>query len=48
MQILTLAELEHKMGLPIFGIVAYTGLSADKSGRSVPAPGIGVIGNARE
>ncbi|KAG8415318.1 putative PKS/NRPS-like protein biosynthetic cluster [Metarhizium acridum] len=47
-QILTSAELAIDMGLPIFGIVAYTGLSADKSGRSVPAPGIGVISNARE
>ncbi|KHO00986.1 fatty acid synthase subunit alpha reductase [Metarhizium album ARSEF 1941] len=47
-QVLTSAELALQMGLPVFGIVAYTNLSADKSGRSVPAPGIGVVGNAQE
>ncbi|KAF4333513.1 fatty acid synthase subunit alpha reductase [Fusarium beomiforme] len=47
-QVLTSAELAFEMGLPIFGIVAYTNMAADKSGRSVPAPGKGVLTNARE
>lgn len=47
-QVLTSAELALKMGLPIYGIVAYTNMSADKAGRSVPAPGKGVLVNARE
>ncbi|TLD24731.1 hypothetical protein PspLS_06296 [Pyricularia sp. CBS 133598] len=47
-QVLTSAELAIEMGLPIYGIVAYSNLSADKIGRSVPAPGQGVLTNARE
>ncbi|TEA13262.1 Fatty acid synthase apf5 [Colletotrichum sidae] len=47
-QILTTAELALELGLPIFGVVAYTGMAADGAGRSVPAPGQGVLGNARE
>ncbi|POR32439.1 Uncharacterized protein TPAR_07356 [Tolypocladium paradoxum] len=47
-QVLTSAELALEMGLPIYGIVAYTNMSADKAGRSVPAPGKGVLTNARE
>nr|S5NIA2.1 RecName: Full=Fatty acid synthase subunit alpha; AltName: Full=TOX2 HC-toxin biosynthesis cluster protein TOXH; Includes: RecName: Full=3-oxoacyl-[acyl-carrier-protein] reductase; AltName: Full=Beta-ketoacyl reductase; Includes: RecName: Full=3-oxoacyl-[acyl-carrier-protein] synthase [Bipolaris zeicola]AGR67369.1 fatty acid synthase alpha subunit [Bipolaris zeicola] len=47
-QVLTSAELALKMGLPIYGIVAYTNMSADKIGRSVPAAGRGVLTNARE
>ncbi|VTT58067.1 unnamed protein product [Fusarium fujikuroi] len=47
-QVLTSAELALEMGLPIFGIVAYTSMAADKAGRSVPAPGKGVLTNARE
>lgn len=47
-QVLTSAELALQMGLPIFGVVAYTNMSADKAGRSVPAPGKGVLTNARE
>ncbi|TWU71773.1 hypothetical protein ED733_002880 [Metarhizium rileyi] len=47
-QVLTSAELALKMGLPIFGIIAHTSMSADKLGRSVPAPGIGILTNARE
>ncbi|KAF9873687.1 hypothetical protein CkaCkLH20_08797 [Colletotrichum karsti] len=47
-QILTTAELALELGLPIFGIVAYTSMAADKAGRSVPAPGKGVLTNARE
>jgi fatty acid synthase subunit alpha len=47
-QVLTSAELALKMGLPIFGVVAHTSMSADKASRSVPAPGKGVLTNARE
>lgn len=47
-QVLTSAELALEMGLPIFGIVALTNMSADKASRSVPAPGKGVLTNARE
>ncbi|KAK2051457.1 thiolase-like protein [Colletotrichum caudatum] len=47
-QILTTAELALKIGLPIFGVVAYTSMAADRVGRSVPAPGRGVLTNARE
>ncbi|KAI8628147.1 thiolase-like protein [Xylariaceae sp. FL1651] len=47
-QVLTSAELAMQMGLPIFGVVAYTSMAADKASRSVPAPGKGVLTNARE
>ncbi|KAH8890014.1 fatty acid synthase subunit alpha reductase [Thozetella sp. PMI_491] len=47
-QVLTSAELAIEMGLPIFGVVAYSNLSADRASRSVPAPGKGVLTNARE
>ncbi|KAK7423079.1 hypothetical protein QQZ08_009246 [Neonectria magnoliae] len=47
-QVVTSAELALEMGLPIYGIVAYTNMAADKAGRSVPAPGKGVLVNARE
>ncbi|CAI6312067.1 unnamed protein product [Periconia digitata] len=47
-QIVTSAELAIKMGLPIYGVVAHTSMSADKASRSVPAPGKGVLTNARE
>ncbi|KAK2006392.1 hypothetical protein LZ32DRAFT_669485 [Colletotrichum eremochloae] len=47
-QVLTTAELALEMGLPIFGVVAYTSMAADKVGRSVPAPGRGILTNARE
>ncbi|GJC89906.1 fatty acid synthase apf5 [Colletotrichum liriopes] len=47
-QVLTTAELALEMGLPIFGVVTYTSMAADKIGRSVPAPGKGILTNARE
>ncbi|KAJ2607601.1 fatty acid synthase alpha subunit Lsd1 [Coemansia sp. RSA 1365] len=37
-----------EMGVPIHGIVAMTGTATDKEGRSVPAPGKGVLTSARE
>ncbi|GAP87076.2 putative fatty acid synthase subunit alpha reductase [Rosellinia necatrix] len=47
-QVITSAELALQMGLPIFGVVAHTSMAADKASRSVPAPGKGVLTNARE
>ncbi|EKG16124.1 Beta-ketoacyl synthase [Macrophomina phaseolina MS6] len=47
-QVITSAKLALEMGLPIFGIVAHSGMAADKIGRSVSAPGKGVLSNARE
>ena len=45
---MTSAALALKMGLPIFGIVALTTTASDKEGRSIPAPGKGVLTSARE
>lgn len=47
-QLITTAELALKMGLPIYGIIASSTMAADKIGRSVPAPGQGVLTFARE
>ena len=47
-QILMNAELALEMGLPIYAVVAYTQMAGDKAGRSVPAPGQGVLTAARE
>ncbi|KAJ5689020.1 hypothetical protein N7462_003412 [Penicillium macrosclerotiorum] len=47
-QVLMSAELALEMGLPIQGIVAYSQMAGDKVGRSVPAPGKGVMTAARE
>lgn len=46
--ILMSADLAVKMGVPIRGIVACTNTATDKNGRSVPAPGQGIITTARE
>ncbi|KAI1147244.1 hypothetical protein F4825DRAFT_465861 [Nemania diffusa] len=42
------AELALEMGLPIYGIVAYTQLGGDGISRSVPAPGQGILTAARD
>ncbi|KAI0409865.1 putative fatty acid synthase alpha subunit FasA [Xylaria palmicola] len=47
-QIVMSAELAIQMGLPIYGVVAYTQMAGDGVGRSVPAPGKGVLTAARE
>ncbi|KAI1171721.1 hypothetical protein F4777DRAFT_593474 [Nemania sp. FL0916] len=47
-QLVMTAELALEMGLPIYGIVAYTQLGGDGIGRSVPAPGQGILTAARE
>ncbi|KAI8318366.1 thiolase-like protein, partial [Martensiomyces pterosporus] len=36
------------MGAPIYGIVAMSGTATDKEGRSIPAPGKGILTSARE
>ncbi|KAF2280046.1 uncharacterized protein EI97DRAFT_108781 [Westerdykella ornata] len=47
-QVLMDARLALDMGVPIYGIVALTTTATDKIGRSVPAPGKGVLTTARE
>ncbi|ANB11937.1 trifunctional fatty acid synthase subunit FAS2 [Sugiyamaella lignohabitans] len=47
-QILMNAKLAIDMGVPIYGIVALTSTASDKIGRSVPAPGKGIMTTARE
>ena len=42
------AELALKMGCPIFAIVGKSSTATDKNGRSVPAPGQGILTTARE
>ncbi|KAJ2793636.1 fatty acid synthase alpha subunit Lsd1, partial [Coemansia furcata] len=42
------ASTAIEMGVPIYGIIAMTGTATDKEGRSVPAPGKGVLTSARE
>lgn len=47
-QVVCTASLALKMGLPIYGILAFTSTASDKVGRSVPAPGKGVLVNVQE
>ena len=47
-QVITSAKLALEMGLPIWGIVAITATASDKIGRSVPAPGQGILTLSRE
>lgn len=47
-QILMTASTAIKMGATVRGIVAFTSTSTDKAGRSIPAPGRGVLTIARE
>ncbi|KAF2106758.1 hypothetical protein BDV96DRAFT_617156 [Lophiotrema nucula] len=42
-QVLTNAKLALEMGLPIHGVIALTRTASDKAGRSLPAPGRGII-----
>ena len=48
MQVIMSAQLALDMGVPIYGILGYTATATDKIGRSVPAPGQGVLTGARE
>ncbi|TPX12030.1 uncharacterized protein E0L32_007333 [Thyridium curvatum] len=47
-QVIMNAKLALDMGVPIYGILALTTTASDKIGRSVPAPGQGVLTTARE
>ncbi|PHH55001.1 Fatty acid synthase subunit alpha [Ceratocystis fimbriata CBS 114723] len=47
-QIIMTAKLALEMGVPIYGVLALTTTASDKIGRSVPAPGQGVLTTARE
>ena len=47
-QILMEAGLALEMGCPVYGIVALTSTATDKEGRSVPAPGQGILTTCRE
>nr|UWK20288.1 fatty acid synthase alpha subunit [Trichoderma rubi] len=47
-QVIMTAKLALEMGVPIHGILAFTTTASDKIGRSVPAPGKGVLTSARE
>ncbi|KAK1943247.1 Fatty acid synthase subunit alpha [Phytophthora citrophthora] len=47
-QLLMDAQLAIEMGLPIYGIIALTNTATDKTGRSIPAPGQGILTTARE
>ncbi|KAF2457726.1 hypothetical protein BDY21DRAFT_284996 [Lineolata rhizophorae] len=48
MQIIMDARLALDMGVPIYGILGFTATATDKIGRSVPAPGQGLLTTARE
>lgn len=48
MQLIMSAKLALDMGVPIYGILGLTSTATDKIGRSVPAPGQGVLTTARE
>lgn len=47
-QIAMAASTALEMGVPIYAVVAYTGMASDKVSRSVPAPGKGILSTARE
>lgn len=47
-QIIMTAKLALEMGVPIYGILGMTATATDKIGRSVPAPGKGILTTARE
>eukprot|EP00127_Corallochytrium_limacisporum_P004434 Clim_evm12s162 gene=Clim_evmTU12s162 len=47
-QVLMDAELALDMGVPIYGILGHTATATDREGRSIPAPGKGILSTARE
>ncbi|KAH3901382.1 uncharacterized protein SCDLUD_002874 [Saccharomycodes ludwigii] len=47
-QLLMTAELALSMGVPIYGILAFTATASDKIGKSVPAPGKGILTTSKE
>ncbi|KAJ2851647.1 fatty acid synthase alpha subunit Lsd1 [Coemansia brasiliensis] len=46
--VLMSASLAIEIGAPIYGVVAFTSTATDKQGRSVPAPGKGILTSSRE
>ncbi|KAF2225506.1 fatty acid synthase subunit alpha [Elsinoe ampelina] len=48
MQVIMDAQLALDMGVPIYGVLGFTATATDKIGRSVPAPGQGVLTTAKE
>ncbi|KAK4175381.1 hypothetical protein QBC36DRAFT_354886, partial [Triangularia setosa] len=48
MQLLCRADIALEMGLPIYGVIAGSAMAADGIGRSVPAPGQGILTFAGE
>ncbi|KAJ2159048.1 fatty acid synthase alpha subunit Lsd1 [Coemansia sp. RSA 552] len=46
--VLMSASAAMEYGAPIYGVVGMSSTATDKQGRSVPAPGKGVLGSARE
>lgn len=47
-QVLMSGSLAVQMGVPVYGVIALTATATDKIGRSVPAPGKGIMTVARE
>ncbi|MCE9626014.1 MAG: hypothetical protein K8R69_11300, partial [Deltaproteobacteria bacterium] len=47
-QMLMSADMAVKMGVPVYGVVAMTHTATDEQGRSVPAPGQGILTAAKE
>lgn len=47
-QVIMSADLAIKMGVPIYGVLAMSATASDKIGKSVPAPGKGILTTARE
>lgn len=47
-QVIMTADLALRMGVPIQAVIAMTATASDKIGRSVPAPGKGILTTARE
>lgn len=46
-QLLMTAKLALEMGCPIYGVVGMCSTAMDKAGRSIPAPGRGLLGMAK-
>lgn len=47
-QLVTSAKVALDLGLPIYGVISLTMTAMDKAGRSIPAPGRGLLGAARQ
>ncbi|KAG9394494.1 Acyl transferase domain [Carpediemonas membranifera] len=47
-QIVMAADTALQMGVPIYAVVAYTHIASDRQGRSIPAPGQGILSGCGE